>query len=65
MPSLGVPIETVSPKTKTKSTVSVASGASEKTMFVLLIVKAVEGKLLNCTITPEIEHNTLFSEPGN
>ena len=58
--SLGVPIETVSPKTKMKSTVSVASGASEKTMFVLLILKAVEG----ACITPEIEHNTLFSEPG-
>ena len=34
--------------------------ATEKTMFVLLIVKAVEG----ACITPEIEHNTLFSEPG-
>jgi hypothetical protein len=29
-------------------------------MFVLLIVKAVDG----ACITPEIEHNTLFSEPG-
>ena len=39
---------------------SVASGASEKTIFVPLIVKAVEG----ACITPEIEHNTLFSVPG-
>ena len=37
VPSLGVPIETVSPKTKTKSTVSAESGASEKTMFVPFI----------------------------
>ena len=50
VPSLGVPIETVSPKTKTKSTVSAASEPAEKTMFVLLIVKVVDG----ACITPEM-----------
>ena len=36
------------------------SGGSEKTIFVLSIVNAEFGT----RITPETEHNTLFSEPG-
>ena len=43
MPSLGVPIETVSPKTKTKSTTSVDQGAAEKTIFVPSILNAEPG----------------------
>jgi len=60
VPSLGVPIETDSPKTKTKSIVSVESGAEAKTIFVPLILKEVPG----VCITPDTEHITLFSEPA-
>ena len=48
------------PKTKTKSTTSVAVGAAEKTIFVLSMENAEPG----ACITPDTEHITLFSEPG-
>ena len=62
VPVLGVPIDNAVPITITKSTVSVESGASEKTIFVPSIVNAFPEP--GACITPDTEHKTLFSEPG-